>query len=267
LSNDITCNVNGNIVPSGVQTCNVNAGDSIKVQWDSSTHPGPITHFLYGPVSDASQATGIGNWVKIDEFDSQGGEWANQIMEAANMTYTFKLPTNLATGDYLLRGEMEALHVSEEVNGTQFYIGCAQIHITGNGGSCGPSIKLPGAYHSLDTDIYISNFYNGFNIATFSAPGGPVATCAGGNGGSSPVTTTAKTTTPISTITPTTTKAPTTSGKPTTKATTTLVSSTSAAAGTVPKYGQCGGSGYTGPTACVAGSTCTAQNQYYSQCV
>ncbi|CDO72307.1 Glycoside Hydrolase Family 74 / Carbohydrate-Binding Module Family 1 protein [Trametes cinnabarina] len=34
-----------------------------------------------------------------------------------------------------------------------------------------------------------------------------------------------------------------------------------------PVYGQCGGIGWTGATACAAGSTCVAQNPYYSQCV
>jgi len=33
------------------------------------------------------------------------------------------------------------------------------------------------------------------------------------------------------------------------------------------KYGQCGGSGWTGPTCCQSGSTCNAQNQWYSQCI
>jgi len=37
--------------------------------------------------------------------------------------------------------------------------------------------------------------------------------------------------------------------------------------GTVPKYQQCGGSGYTGPTQCEAGSTCTFSNEWYSQCL
>jgi cellulase len=101
-SNDITCNVNGNNVPSGVATVAVNAGDTIKVQWDSSSHPGPITHMLYGPVSDASTATGVGSWTKIDEQDYVNGQWANEIMEAANMTHEFQLPTGLASGDYLV---------------------------------------------------------------------------------------------------------------------------------------------------------------------
>ena len=101
-SNDITCNVNGNKVPSGVTTIAAKAGDSIKVQWDSSTHPGPITHMLFGPVADASQATGVGSWVKVDEQDYVSGKWANEIMMAANMTHEFKLPAKLASGDYLV---------------------------------------------------------------------------------------------------------------------------------------------------------------------
>lgn len=195
-SNDITCNVNGNKVPSGVTTIAAKAGDTIKVQWDSSTHPGPITHMLFGPVADASQATGIGSWVKVDEQDYVDGKWANEIMEAVNMTHTFKLPAKLASGDYLvcgsiwwmigcsmltdiqLRSEMLALHGSMTEGGAQFYIGCMQLRIAGSSASCTPSIKLPGAYKATDSDIYIPNFYNGFDPTTYKAPGGDVATCS-----------------------------------------------------------------------------------------
>lgn len=37
--------------------------------------------------------------------------------------------------------------------------------------------------------------------------------------------------------------------------------------GTAAKYGQCGGTGWTGPTICVTGSTCTYSSDYYSQCL
>jgi len=40
-----------------------------------------------------------------------------------------------------------------------------------------------------------------------------------------------------------------------------------APAATQTKYGQCGGQGYTGPTVCASGSTCTVSSQYYSQCL
>jgi len=121
-SDDMACNVGGSKVPSGVETVAAAEGDSIKVQWDNSGHPGPITHFLYGPVDDASQATGIGaGWFKIDEVDQVDGKWANEIMQASNMTHEFKLPTGLASGEYLLRSEMLALHGSQTVGGAQFY--------------------------------------------------------------------------------------------------------------------------------------------------
>ncbi|GLB35604.1 putative glycoside hydrolase family 7 [Lyophyllum shimeji] len=42
---------------------------------------------------------------------------------------------------------------------------------------------------------------------------------------------------------------------------------TKSARGTVVKFGQCGGEGYTGPTACASGTSCTALNAHYSQCL
>ena len=60
-----------------VETVEAAAGDSIKVQWDQSGHPGPITHFLQ-PVDDAATATGVGaGWFKIDELNAVDGKWAN----------------------------------------------------------------------------------------------------------------------------------------------------------------------------------------------
>ncbi|CAL3968256.1 unnamed protein product [Diplocarpon coronariae] len=201
-SNDLACNVNGNVVPSSVNTTAANEGDSIKVKWDSSSHPGPISHFLFGPVEDASQATGVGSWFKIDELSSENGTWANVIMGAQDMTYTFKLPTGLQTGEYLLRSEMLALHGSQTVGGGQFYIGCAQLKITGTGsGAFSPQIELPGAYKADDANILIPNFYNGFDISTYRAPGGPVAT-AGGSPGPVPASA------PTSAPTPAPTSAP-----------------------------------------------------------
>jgi hypothetical protein len=98
----MACNVpstNG----QAVKTLDAAAGDSIKVQWDQSGHPGPITHYVL-PVKDAATATGAGaGWVKIDEVDYVGGKWASEIMGAANMTHEFKLPAGLASGEYLVR--------------------------------------------------------------------------------------------------------------------------------------------------------------------
>ncbi|KAF1917098.1 glycosyl hydrolase family 61-domain-containing protein [Ampelomyces quisqualis] len=178
-SDNMACNV-----PSTngvtVETLDANAGDSIKVQWDQSGHPGPITHFLKA-VDSAATDNGVGaGWFKIDELNAVDGKWANEIMGANNMTHEFTLPTGLASGEYLLRSEMLALHGAQTLNGAQFYIGCAQLKVTGSGtGTCGPQISIPGAYKADDENIYIPNVYNGFDISTFKAPGGEVATCGG----------------------------------------------------------------------------------------
>lgn len=37
--------------------------------------------------------------------------------------------------------------------------------------------------------------------------------------------------------------------------------------GVAQQWGQCGGNGWTGPTQCAAGLTCTASNPWYSQCL
>ncbi|KAL7928143.1 Exoglucanase 1 [Trichoderma chlorosporum] len=54
-------------------------------------------------------------------------------------------------------------------------------------------------------------------------------------------------------------------GTTTTKQSATSTGSSSTATQT--HYGQCGGTGWTGPTQCASGSTCTVLNPYYSQCL
>ncbi|KAH9905151.1 glycosyl hydrolase family 61-domain-containing protein [Xylariomycetidae sp. FL2044] len=303
-SDDIACNVDGSTVPSGVDTIAANEGDEITVGWDTSSHPGPITHFLYGPVDDAAQASGVGEgWFKIDELDYANDEWANQVVMDAGGNYTFTLPTGLESGDYLLRSEMLALHGASTVGGAQFYIGCVQLTITGTGGGCSPTISLPGAYNAEDDNIYIPDVYNGFDPTTYTAPGGDVAVC--GAGGTTPVTSAVSSngTTSAAAATATATavaissnstatassSAPSSSSSapasssaaaqapsvPTTLATVTASSAAapsstsggSASGAAVALYGQCGGSNYSGATECASGSTCTVMNDYYSQCI
>lgn len=59
----------------------------------------------------------------------------------------------------------------------------------------------------------------------------------------------------------------TTTSTTTTRASSTTTSTAPTGTCTVAIYGQCGGTGYTGCTTCASGSTCTAQNAYYSQCI
>ncbi|OKL62946.1 hypothetical protein UA08_01766 [Talaromyces atroroseus] len=89
--------------------------------------------------------------------------------------------------------------------------------------------------------------------------------------GSLPASTAASTKT-STTHTSSTTTIPTTlatasSSKTSSSSSTTTTTASSTSTATASPYGQCGGSGYTGPTTCPSGWTCSAENSYYSQCV
>lgn len=255
---------------------------------------------LFGPVASAKEPTGVGSWFKIDEQDYVDGKWASEIMGAANMTHEFKLPKRLPSGEYLLRSEMLALHGAQSVGGAQFYIGCAELEITGTGseGACGPTIEVPGAYKAEDSDIYIPGFYNGFDATSYTAPGGPVGSC-GGAGSTTPVLSTpvfngmtpaasSIAAVPSVTISSAVASTAATPGNTTASALLSLLfpstfqtsiiaapingtgpsaPGSTGSVGTVKKYGQCGGKTYVGATSCESGSTCTVMNDYYSQCV
>ncbi|KAK3900970.1 endo-1,4-beta-xylanase B [Staphylotrichum tortipilum] len=86
----------------------------------------------------------------------------------------------------------------------------------------------------------------------FSSGSADITVSDGGSGGGNPGTTT---TTPAQPTTTTTTKA----------ATSTASSGGSGSCSA--KWGQCGGLGWTGPTCCQSGSSCSFQNNWYSQCL
>ncbi|KAH8555875.1 endo-1,4-beta-xylanase precursor [Umbelopsis sp. PMI_123] len=81
-----------------------------------------------------------------------------------------------------------------------------------------------------------------------------------------PVASTTATTTTSTATTTTTTATKTTTSKTTTTTTTTTTTAT-ATASCAAKWGQCAGNGFTGAKCCVSGSTCTYQNDWYSQCL
>ena len=52
-----------------------------------------------------------------------------------------------------------------------------------------------------------------------------------------------------------------------TSTTITIMSTAASGGGTIAEWGQCGGITWTGSGTCVAGTTCTYSNPYYSQCL
>jgi hypothetical protein len=79
-------------------------------------------------------------WVKIDELGwlnstgwdvlHLGGTWASDVLIANEYSWMVKIPQVLAEGNYVLRHEIIALHVAENLDGAQAYPQCVNLHVT-----------------------------------------------------------------------------------------------------------------------------------------
>jgi hypothetical protein len=67
--------------------------------------------------------TGL-KWFKIyeDGYNPSTGKWAVDTMIANKGKVTFTVPSCIPSGNYLLRGELIALHAAGSYPGAQFYV-------------------------------------------------------------------------------------------------------------------------------------------------
>lgn len=190
-------------------------------------------------------------------------------MIADNNSWLVEIPPTIAPGYYVLRHELIALHGAGSQNGAQNYPQCFNLQITGSGTAQPSGVKGTNLYSPTDPGILV-NIYS--SLSTYIVPGptlipGAVSVVQSSStitASGTPVTGSGSAPT---TSTPTTTKATTTLST-TTRATTTKATTTAGGSTSVQSaYGQCGGSGWSGPTACATGATCSSYNSYYSQCI
>ncbi|KAH9880015.1 hypothetical protein J1614_002040, partial [Plenodomus biglobosus] len=272
-SKDMTCNVAGTKATTSVT---VAGGDEITFQWHHNnnlpsddiidpSHKGPIMVY-------ASKAGSSLSWTKLAEDGYDGKSWAVDKLIAGKYTgkpgqHKVKLP-NLAAGNYILRPEIIALHEGNRQAGAQFYMECVHIKVTGSGSATLPAgVSFPGAYKATDPGV-LFDIYSGA-ISNYPIPGPKVWKGANGGGAApAPAPAPAPVTTKAPAAPATTTKAavPAAPAK-TTLATVAKPAATPAAGAVAQKWAQCGGTGYKGPKACAAGSKCSPQNAYYSQCL
>lgn len=158
----------------------VNAGDNVGFTVDAAiSHPGPLSVWMSKAPSGttAAEYDGSGDWFKVYELTtyeitSAGLQWATYIPGSSGIqNFTLDLPAELESGDYLLRAEHVALHAAEEFEGAQYYIGCAQLSLTGGASSASPSpvSSIPGQYTGYEAGLIIDIYYP---IPTnYTAPG------------------------------------------------------------------------------------------------
>jgi cellulase len=204
--------------------------------------------------------------------------WATDKMIQGKYTgkkgqHKFTLP-KVAPGEYVIRPELIGLHEGDRVGGAQFYQECIHVKVGGSGNIALPAgVAIPGHLKAQDAGV-LFNIYGGFT--SYPIPGPKLWNGAGAAAPAAPpAATTTKAATPAATTTkavvaaPTTTKAAAVPTKAATTLATVAKPAPTAVAGgaTAQKYAQCGGQGFTGATACAAGSKCTVQNQWYAQCL
>jgi cellulase len=225
-------------------------------------------------VSDATTADGSAGWFKIFQDtwakNPSGGSgdndyWGTKDLNTCCGKMNVKIPSDLPSGDYLLRAEAIALHTAGSSGGAQFYMTCFQLSVTGSGSATPATVTFPGAYKASDPGILVNIhaamstyvapgpavYAGGSTKAAGSACSGCESTCKAGSGPSG-----------TATGAPQSTKTTAGGGQATSSA------PSGGGSCSVARYGQCGGTGYTGCTSCASGAVCSAVSPpYYSQCV
>ncbi|KAF2729494.1 hypothetical protein EJ04DRAFT_568567 [Polyplosphaeria fusca] len=185
-SNDIACNGGPNPTKPTSTVITVQAGSTAKLTWRhtltsgandiiDASHKGPVMAYMK-KVSDAKTDPGYGNgWFKIASDSFDGTTWGVDRLISASGIQTITIPSCIAPGQYLLRGELIALHGANNAKGAQFYMECAQVNVVGGSASKTPStVSLPGAYSAQDPGI-LYNLYAGKK--EYKEPGPAVFKC------------------------------------------------------------------------------------------
>ncbi|KAK7701258.1 hypothetical protein SLS57_011788 [Botryosphaeria dothidea] len=169
----------------------------------AASHKGPVIVYLYAAprkyhefklisclssakVDNAATANTSGlKWFKIYEEGLNNGKWGVDTLLQNNGWATFTMPPCVASGQYLMRVEVIALHGAGSQGQAQFYMSCAQINVTGGGTKTGQTVSFPGAYSANDPSIFSGILISIYGSSgqpdnggkTYSIPGPPVLTC------------------------------------------------------------------------------------------
>jgi hypothetical protein len=172
-SNDLRCNAGG-LTGTGTAVRAIKAGQQFTFTSDVAVyHQGPVAVYISKANGDVTTYQGGDGWAKIAEigptFNGNSASWN------LAQSYSFTLPSCVANGDYLLRIEQLGIHNPWPAGIPQFYVGCAQIRVTGGGSGLSPSVAIPGHVSQSDSG-YTANIYNP-DFKSYTVPGGPVRKC------------------------------------------------------------------------------------------
>jgi len=189
LSNDVACNGGPNPTTASSKVIDVTAGSTVQAIWRhtltsgsddviDASHKGPVIAYLK-KVGDSTTDVGYGaGWFKISEAGLTNvatQNWAVTDLITAKGVQSIPIPACIASGQYLLRAELIALHAAGSSGGAQLYMECAQINVIGGSGAKSPAtVSFPGAYSATDPGILI-NIYQ--TLSSYTIPGPTKFTC------------------------------------------------------------------------------------------
>ncbi|WVQ79541.1 hypothetical protein IAT38_001640 [Cryptococcus sp. DSM 104549] len=170
-------------------------GDTVVATWNTwpESHKGSVAEFMARCPDDkcAGVAGADLDWFKISEatYDAATDSWPTDSI-ASGLTWTCTLPSDIPSGQYLLRHELLAMH---STGAPQFYPVAIQLQLESSGTvTPSPTGKFPDMY--LTNNMATSqNIYAGSeNNAAFVPPGVAVYS---GSGSTTPSTSAAATST------------------------------------------------------------------------
>jgi len=189
-SADITCN---KVIRSAKISAEAKGGSTIVFDWNGSSfwpagdtgtgpqnHHGPVMNYLAkcpGKCADAKPQDL--EFVKVQEVGRVEagpipGVWGTDLITKSGSTFTFQLPTGLASGEYVLKHDLLALHNAQN-NDAQFYPVCANLVITDDGSRpLTGGQKFPGGYKADDPSLHVNLFDGSIENKEYIIPGGPV---------------------------------------------------------------------------------------------
>ncbi|WVQ72147.1 hypothetical protein IAR50_001692 [Cryptococcus sp. DSM 104548] len=143
---------------------NATTGDTVTVTWNTwpTSHKGSVTRWMAHCPDDLCAGTADADmtWFKISQssYDEATDSWPTDYI-AANLNWTFTLPTNLAGGQYLLRHELLAMHIT---GAPQIYPVAIKMQLTSSGSvTPSPTGTFPNMYTSSDDMAMSQNIYSG----------------------------------------------------------------------------------------------------------
>ncbi|KAL3485256.1 glycosyl hydrolase family 61-domain-containing protein [Aspergillus germanicus] len=160
----------------GALSAEIAPGGSVTLYWSTwpTDHHGPVITYLAECDGDcASVDKTTLEFFKIDEgglIDNSAvpGTWASDELIADNFSRTITIPSDIKSGNYVLRHEIIALHGAGTLDAAQNYPQCINLKVTGDGTATPVGTLGTGLYKDTDAGILV-NIWNA--LSSYEIPG------------------------------------------------------------------------------------------------